>query len=528
MTFRKEHQRVAVGVMMVLACASSLAAQAARPQYKGIWEPVSYSEDLSLSDVFFVNVDVGWVAGAAGTILHTKDGGTSWTAQLGGDPGDAAAPISRLRFFDEHHGWATQDRKLLRTQDGESWEEIGTLPHGFTDMAFTSPTVGFAGGKPAEVGGSHNTIFRTQDGGKSWKPVWTCVAKAMINGLARNISCTIEQFHFVTPDVGYVVLATNCVGMGCGPPPLIAKTEDGGESWEAFVGPGVIDQDKVGSLFFTDEKTGYVRLESGKLHVTKDGGATWRGVVASPGNWLRFADPDVGWAYNIDGYGTTLSYTTDGGARWSTRPLRFPTYVLAASFPRRDRAYVVGSHGMVYRYRVVPAAHAMKANDVAAPAMPGFDSELDEQAEQLETIVEELSTMLGAPADAGAEKAAGTATEADATEPLDAPMPAASEFMTKCCGKSFSRLELVLGAMSQTLPELLGKYRNLNLLFAGLRMSAELPAQYRGVKGGLKAFRKADNKEGAQKALNQVAEALRSFKQTTAVAMQKELPPNQQ
>ena len=59
---------------------------AAQPQYKGIFEPVNYPEDLQFSDVYFVNVDVGYVAGQAGTILKTTNGGAKWDPQLGGDP----------------------------------------------------------------------------------------------------------------------------------------------------------------------------------------------------------------------------------------------------------------------------------------------------------------------------------------------------------------------------------------------------------------------------------------------------------
>ena len=59
---------------------------AAKPAFKGIWEPVSYSEDLDLADVYFVTIDVGWAAGEAGTIIKTTDGGATWTPVLGGDP----------------------------------------------------------------------------------------------------------------------------------------------------------------------------------------------------------------------------------------------------------------------------------------------------------------------------------------------------------------------------------------------------------------------------------------------------------
>ena len=36
--------------------------------------------------------------------------------------------------------------------------------------------------------------------------------------------------------------------------------------------------------------------------------------------------------------------------RWG----RVPAGINASSLPARDRGYVVGDHGMVYRYRIVP------------------------------------------------------------------------------------------------------------------------------------------------------------------------------
>jgi len=51
------------------------AGAAAQPQYKGIFEPVNYPEDLAFTDVYFVTVDVGYVAGQGATIGIWRD---SW------------------------------------------------------------------------------------------------------------------------------------------------------------------------------------------------------------------------------------------------------------------------------------------------------------------------------------------------------------------------------------------------------------------------------------------------------------------
>src|SRR5690348_2943741 len=76
---------------------------------KGIFEPVNYGQDITLTDVFFVSPDVGWVSGEHATILKTTDGGAHWTAQVGGDPSNGDKPIGQLRFLDARHGWAVTD-----------------------------------------------------------------------------------------------------------------------------------------------------------------------------------------------------------------------------------------------------------------------------------------------------------------------------------------------------------------------------------------------------------------------------------
>jgi photosystem II stability/assembly factor-like uncharacterized protein len=521
----------------------SLAAQTrtnTTPQFKGVLEPVSYTEDIDLTDVFFVTADVGWVAGERGTILRTTDGGTTWEAQLGGDPEASAATVRVLHFSDEWRGWAIQGEgvspyKTLHTRDGDGWEEIGTAPYGAKHMVFTSPLTGFLAGNPGMAVSGSNVMYRTTDGGRSWVPVWTCEAKVAMGGLTQKLGCSIGQIRFPTPDVGYAVAHRGCTG--CGSPPLLAKTVDGGETWTVMVGPGVLEEDEVSGIFFLDEQTGFARLSSKKLHMTTDGGTTWRGIVAAPGEAIQFADPSVGWGVALGWSELRLSYTTDGGKRWTSREMKLPAVTRAFSLPRRDRAYVVGDHGMIFRYRVVPASQAMVANAITAPAMPGFESPLDDQLVELEQVVTQLAEEL-ATADSVAQpnavasgQSAGNADSlamADSvavwSEPFEAPLPPPSDFAASCCKKSFGRLELTLGAISESLPAFIGKYKNLNLLLAAIRMGSDLPDEYRALKGSLRAFRRAEEKESAQAALAGVLDALRTLKQTTAVSMQQQLP----
>ncbi len=526
----RSHLGGLAGLGMVV---SALSAQPAPPQFKGIWEPVSFTEDLDFREVFFVTIDKGWVAGSKGTIIHTKDAGKTWTAQMGGDPQADEEPVRLLRFLDETHGWAviggtgSSSVRILRTVDGESWEDLGKAPQYIHELAMSSPTEGVAAGYLG-MGRNPTTLLKTRDGGKTWKPVVQCAVKASVGGLNRTIACDVTRIQFVTQSVGYLVAKTMCVGP-CEFPPILGKTEDGGESWRFFVGPG--DPEVVGAtdLFFTDENTGIVRTTDGKLSRTTDGGATWTGLLASVPTYssLIFADPEVGWTIEEKTDGK-MSYTVDGGVRWNSRQFRFPVSPRAWSFPRRDRAYVVGEHGMVFRYSVVPTARAVPPASVLAPAMPAFASPLEAQVPELNSFVQDLTTVVeqlpdsAAPGAAAAppfgESAPGAGGFAQDTGP-------ASPFVNSCCGKPVNRLNAILGAVLQSLPQFVTRFKNTNLLVAGLRMLSTMPSQLSDVKSALRDFKSATDKHGAQAALIRLGTAAGSLRQSTRAAFQKEATP---
>ena len=529
-------------------------AAAARPQMVGVWEPVNYKGDIQLDDVFFVTADVGWVAGIAepsrggGVILHTRDGGKSWTTQFG-DPESSDRAISRLFFLDERRGWAvrsagTGDNLLLRTTDGETWEEAGTIAQHLADYLFISPTVGLVA-MGAEVS-------RTQDGGRRWTRTGNCVAMVEVGGLTRKESCKLRAIHFPSRSVGYAV------GEGAGDFFYLMKTRDGGRTWTTSAVPGGAGYE----VFFTDERRGFVRTYSGKMHRTEDGGDTWRAIPAIARSDIKFADPTVGWSMSY----RDMVYTTNGGRNWTTREIPFPASVNAFSIPRRDRGFAVGDHGMVYRYRLVRAAE-QGSGAISAPAMPGFDTELGPKAQALDDFIETLeasvekmsggagekgsagtdaaSTAVGDAAGAGnpdsvdvARRAtAGRAAAAEATGSAStegassgttsgssATTPASS-FVQRCCGKNLSTWSLLWTAFQDMVPQFVSQYKNANLLGAGLRMLVVLPGRMQEADAAFRTFKRSANKADAKSNVAQLSAAIAALKQGVSFALQKELPP---
>ena len=328
---------------------TAAAQKASQAKFKAIWEPVNYTEDLTLFDVRFVSKEEGWVTGAAGTILRTKDGGTHWTAELGGDPHAQGGDI-KYAFVsrDAKHGWAQTWNTLFRTTDGESWQQVTGDIRG--NVFFVSDSRGFRtyGGK----------ILATQDGGTNWQEVFPCRAKMETQGLTNESDCNLWVLTFPTATVGYAM----------GDARITAKTEDGGASWKVLVGPEEPGDQRVYNAFFLDANTGY-QVRGNALYRTSDGAQSWQGVIAKLSDRypaVQFADGEVGWSC----LGGTWAYTVDGGKHWTSREVHFPAGINAFSLPARDRGYVVGDHGMVYRYRVVPIDYTSKGM-LEAPMMPG-------------------------------------------------------------------------------------------------------------------------------------------------------------
>jgi photosystem II stability/assembly factor-like uncharacterized protein len=354
--------------------AATATARSGEIHYKGIFEPVSYSEDLELFDASFITSDEGWIAGDKGTILHTSDAGKTWKAQLGGDPQGTEQALRDLRFVDSKHGWAATSNglgtPLLRTVDGQNWQQVGTIGDTmipYEDYLFTTSNTG--------VYVQRQTIRRTTDGGRTWKDVLRpCAAKIQVQGITQQVGCSLKSVHFPSSNVGYAVGTTNAGGTM-----ILAKTTDGGVSWGIATTPNSFTPDRDESafrqyIFFLDENTGFVRFSDGKTIMTTDGGRSWTPTGAAVVDIMKFADPEVGWALSNGNF----SFTTDGGRHWSSRRLQFPAVVRGFSLPRRNRAYVVGQHGMVFRYSMVPETYTAP-NMIEAPAMPSNDAHAEFQ-----------------------------------------------------------------------------------------------------------------------------------------------------
>jgi photosystem II stability/assembly factor-like uncharacterized protein len=322
-------------------------ASARHAPFKAIFEPVNYPQDVDISDVFFVDAEVGWAcghrltgAGDGGFIIATRDGGRTWSVQFG-DPRSPTRAFTQLFFVDATHGWATQvDGTLLRTTDGMRWTTAGAV-NSASPIVFVSQEKGFFLDRGR---GIHTTL----DGGRTWR--------------LGNL-CEPEAIAFA-PDnaTGYAVTRMPDYNAAA-----IIKTTDGGEKWTLISVLRDLNVSDV-SLVFSDPSTGYLRAGAA-LKMTSDGGRTWRAASAMvPYDVSKIAAAgSVGWMVGSHEFRCTL----DGGKRWTARYVEFPAHVVTFTVLSPDTGYVAGSHGMIYRYRIVPFDYAVP-HMLAIPGMTTF------------------------------------------------------------------------------------------------------------------------------------------------------------
>lgn len=199
----------------------------------------------NLFAVDFVSEQTGFIAGQAGTVLRTTDGGKSWDALYVGKN----QLIRRVSFISDQEGWAVGHRgSIFHTTDaGNSWEIQFEAPGIYLrDIAFIDGNHGWVVGHDA-------TILHTADGGASWQ------AQQMRGFTGRDL----PRFHGVYARDENTAVIVGEFGS-------VIHTEDGGELWT--VTPGVAETTwlavaEAGDFIYLvglDGNAGYLTIASDK------------------------------------------------------------------------------------------------------------------------------------------------------------------------------------------------------------------------------------------------------------------------
>lgn len=182
------------------------------------WSQVQAPTRSTLTGIFFLDLQQGWIVGHDQVILKTEDGGTSWN-QVYQDI-EADSPLFDIYFLDADHGYAigAYGQFLESFDGGRSWEGRWISEDDFhlnqiiamEDQLFIAAEAGisyrsddqgetwtmlspdykgsFFGIMPLEgnsllLFGLRGHLFRSDDSGESWKQIETATEASLTNGL---------------------------------------------------------------------------------------------------------------------------------------------------------------------------------------------------------------------------------------------------------------------------------------------------------------------------------------------------------
>jgi photosystem II stability/assembly factor-like uncharacterized protein len=278
--------------------------------------PVPVSSDLTA--VYFVDAREGWAAGHDGVILHTADGGDTWTLQLNGRTvNDLLVKAMEAKVAQEP---ASEDAKKLLAEAQRYKEQGADKP--FLDVWFADAKNGYAVG-------AYNLIFRTSDGGATWeswfdrtdnpkffnlysiRPAGRDVYIAGEGGILLKLDRTAQRFKAQTSGYNgsfFGVAEAGTAAIAFGLRGNAYRTDDGGATWaKVETGlPGAITaaaRTSQGALLLADV--------GGRVVRSTDGGRTFTGLaIAQPAPLTGIADLGDGRIVQAGPRGVAVSTAT--------------------------------------------------------------------------------------------------------------------------------------------------------------------------------------------------------------------------
>ncbi|MBV8887938.1 MAG: photosynthesis system II assembly factor Ycf48 [Chroococcidiopsidaceae cyanobacterium CP_BM_RX_35] len=321
-------QRIVGILLVVLLCigCSQVSSLSDNP-----WHVVTVPTEANLQDLSFTSDrQHGWLVGNGSTLLETTDGGETWQpTNLG--LGDEKYILSSVSFAGSE-GWVTgEPAVLLHTNDaGLSWTQIPLS----TKLPGAPKTITALGPHSAEMTTNVGAIYRTTDGGKTWKAM---VQEAV--GVMRNIARSPEGKYIAVSAKGN----------------FYSTWEPGQDAWEPHQRNS---SRRVQNMGFGQD---------GRLWMLARGGQVQFTTLENPDEWekpqypefstswglldLAYRTPNEIW---VSGGSGNLLRSLDGGKTWEKdRGVEnVASNLYRVIFITPEQGFIIGQKGTLLKYQV--------------------------------------------------------------------------------------------------------------------------------------------------------------------------------
>jgi len=336
------------GLALMLALASSPSIAVAQ------WKTQATADtSWEYRGLYALSATEAWASGKGGHYARTTDGSTWTTGTIPGAEGlflIAVRPVSRDTVYITGTSFGGGLGKIFKTLDGgATWKEQfskDTAGMFFDGMAFFDSDHGIAFGDPLN---GRMFIVTTDDGGNTWTRVAADHLPAALEGEAAFAASGTAIATWGARDAW--------IGTGGGASARVYHTADRGLTWSVASTPLAGNQTAgIFGVAFRDATHGiavggdYAKPSDPAKNVlaTDDGGLTWRTLVAT-GNGIRY-----GAAYVMSGGRALLfavgptgtSYSLEDGRSWLTVDTMNVNTVAGAG----SAAWVAGVNGRIARW----------------------------------------------------------------------------------------------------------------------------------------------------------------------------------
>jgi len=292
------------------------------------WYGQNSGTNKPLFDVYFADIQNGWIASITNSIFHTTDGGANWF-DLNPIP---SVNYYAIHFVSAQEGWAVGNFGQIRyTADaGSTWVDQNSTVSGYLwDIYFIDEDHGWiAGGRPQGFPGPDPTryILHTTNGGGAWS-----------TQLYENDEFPLHGIHFFDANIGYAV----------GEAGVIFKTTDGGGTWIEQSSGTIRELSSVSAV--TPDTAWAVGVEGLALRTT-NGGVTWDSLYLGTLHHfseIQFVGALTGWISGGDNTHATMLHTTDGGDTWVMQNTSTKKYLYGFFFLDANNGWAVGYDGTI-------------------------------------------------------------------------------------------------------------------------------------------------------------------------------------
>lgn len=292
---------------------------------RGQWTPLAVGTTASLRGLSVVDARTVWASGTAGTVVHTTDGGETWTVDT--IPGARAFDLRSVHARSARVAWvAATAGRIWRTIDGgKHW----VLQHQAADSAvfldaidFWDDQHGMALGDPID-GRFH--LLATNDGGDTWRVLPLDQRPVAMPGEAAFAASGSSLLLQGVPDSMQAWIATG------GATARVHRRVSRARGWVAYDTPmrqgspaeGIFSLAEIPGQGFMIVGGHYEQADSARANAaTSLSGTIWRPVSADAPRGYRsgVAFARIGGAATVGiavgPGGSDLS--RDGGTRWAS------------------------------------------------------------------------------------------------------------------------------------------------------------------------------------------------------------------